>query len=187
MIRKNIFFAIILLSTFFLIIECKVTKKTCKTSSDCKNYYSCVEGFCIHKPFYSPFTLNESILAILLGIISGVCMGVGVGGGIYYIPLLSTLGSFYIKEVVPISNFLICITSIVAFLYNISNSHPKLDFRSLIDYNLAYTLLPPLFIGLYIGFYIHFVSPTIILFLLLVIIFSFLNYFVISKYLSYIS
>ena len=108
-------------------------------------------------------------------------MAVGVGGGIYYIPLLSTLGSFYIKEVIPISNFLICITSLVTFIFNLTKSHPKLAYRNLIDYNLAFTLLPPLLIGVYMGFYIHLISPNAILFIMLVAIFSYLNYSVISK------
>ena len=184
MIPKKLVFLFLLSAFLITYIHGKPNNNTatpCKITADCRNYHSCQQGFCLHKPFYSPFTFNEILLSVLLGIISGLCMAVGVGGGIYYIPLLSTLGSFYIKEVIPISNFLICISSLVTFIYNFSKKHPMLEFRSLIDYNLGFTLLPTLCIGVYIGFIINLVSPTIILFFMLTIIFCFLNYSVISK------
>jgi len=56
-----------------------------------------------------------------------------------------------------------------------------LAFRHLIDYNLAFTLLPPLYLGVYIGYYINLVSPNIVLFIMLVLIFLYLNYSAISK------
>ena len=60
--------------------------------------------------------------------------------------------------------------------------HPKYSYKNLVDFNLAFTLLPSLLLGNYFGFHIILVSPNIALFTLLVVIFLGLNYSVISKY-----
>jgi len=108
-------------------------------------------------------------------------MSVGIGPGIYYVPLLRILGHFYMKESIPISQFLICISSFVTCISNYFSPHPKYAFRSLVDYNLAFTMMPSLFLGVYIGYYINLVSPTSVLFIILILVFIWLNYSIIKR------
>lgn len=108
-------------------------------------------------------------------------MSVGLGAGIFYVPLLTILGKFYIKEAVPISKFLIFVSSIFTSFYHFGQKHPKYDFRSLIDYNLAYFMLPSMLVGVYYGYHLHNIAPNSFIFALLIIVFAILNYSIISK------
>ena len=65
-------------------------------------------------------------------------MSVGLGAGIFYVPLLTILGKFYLKEAVPISKFLIFVSSTFTSFYHMGERHPKYEFKSLIDYNLVF-------------------------------------------------
>jgi hypothetical protein len=156
-------------------------KINCKTNNDCNNLYSCIENTCIHKTFFYPLTVEESVFAGLTLILTGVCMSVGLGAGIFYVPLLTILGKFYIKEAIPISKFLIFVSSIFTSFYHFGQSHPKYQFRSLIDYNLAYFMLPSMLVGVYYGYYLHNIIPNSLIFALLIIVFAILNYSIIKK------
>ena len=156
------------------------TKVMCRTSNDCNKFYTCQENTCVHKGFF-PLTVEESIFGILTLVLTGVCMSVGLGAGIFYVPLLTILGKFYIKEAVPISKFLIFVSSIFTSFYHFGQKHPKYEFRSLIDYNLAYFMLPSMLVGVYYGYYLHNIAPNSFIFALLIIVFAILNYSIINK------
>ncbi len=81
---KNRFLSLLLV-TFFLLTTILANDKhhntpSCVKTTDCRHFYSCLDGYCVHKSFYSPFTVSEVFLSILVGIVSGLCMAVGVGG-----------------------------------------------------------------------------------------------------------
>ena len=160
-------------------------KVMCKTTQDCNKYYTCIENSCVHKAFF-PLTIEESVFALLTLVLTGVCMSVGLGAGIFYVPLLTILGKFYLKEAVPISKFLIFVSSIFTSFYHFGQPHPKYEFKSLIDYNLAYFLLPSMLIGVYYGYYLHNIAPESFIFFLLIIVFAILNYSIISKFFFFI-
>lgn len=91
------------------------------------------------------------------------------------VPLMILLMNFSTKQAVGISTGIVVINSFVMYFMALFKTHPKIPTKTLIDYNLALSMVAPMMVGALLGSIIAVVIPSIIqlITLLLFIVLSF--------------
>src|SRR4051812_14253393 len=98
-----------------------------------------------------PITSQETIGFFAIIIASALSNAGGIGGGGLFLPILILLLDFYAREAIPISNLMIFVGALTAFIINLRLNHPTRKNALCIDYNIAIIITPMLLLGTKIG------------------------------------
>jgi uncharacterized membrane protein YfcA len=98
-----------------------------------------------------------------------------VGGGGIFVPVLSFLGGFSLKDAIPLSNVFILGGSVASLWVNAPLRHPVAD-RPLIDYVVSMVIGPMLLGGTMVGVLLNTVSPDFMVTGLLAVVLTFATY-----------
>eukprot|EP00457_Paulinella_chromatophora_P004836 gb/GEZN01004849.1/.p1 GENE.gb/GEZN01004849.1/~~gb/GEZN01004849.1/.p1 ORF type:complete len:551 (-),score=76.33 gb/GEZN01004849.1/:159-1811(-) len=104
--------------------------------------------------------LTAMVVAILVVLITALGAIGGIGGGAILLPLFVMVGGFETKHAVPLSNFIIFSSTVVAFGCNCRKSHPDHPNRPLINVELAVMLEIMTIAGTVFGVLLNTVCPT---------------------------
>ena len=125
--------------------------ESCSTDSDCSPpYFTCKSSECTHKGFWAPQIL-EIVGIVLQTILSMVAVASGIGGGAFLVPISLIFYRFGPKESISMSNGVMFFNAFVVYIMSMRKSHPTQPQKTLINYNLAMILMPPMMIGNLIG------------------------------------
>jgi hypothetical protein len=104
--------------------------------------------------------VGASIITFLVGILAS---GTGLGGGAVIIPILVIICSFEAPQAAPVSKAYLFGCSVVNIASYLKQRHPLSPARPLIDYHLAFVLLPLQLIGSQVGVLFNSFLPSYIL------------------------
>lgn len=157
-------------------IKCNATEgisKVCKHNNDCDGdpyrlciyYPHCEQKQCLHKNLFPMLDGDLGLFVLMFAI--AVCAGAaGIGGGGLNVPILMMVGSFGIKEAVPLSHAAVMGNAFAQLLVNAPQRHPNAPVRPLIHYELAILALPAQLGGNSLGVVVGQIFPPTLLIVL---------------------
>ena len=137
---------------------------------------------CVHKDVF-PLEILEFFGSMILGIMVALSNAGGIGGGGIIVPIAIVFFRFRTKQAVALSNFCIFTASVVRFIINFNQKHPKKDSK-VIDYGIIMVMFPMVLLGSLLGVQVNLLMPEIILLGALTLILIFLaikSYFASKK------
>lgn len=149
------------------------THETCKVDSDCDPpYMVCKQGNCKRKELF-PMTSGEhaSVFAMIILVVLGVICS--LSGGLIIIPVSILMMDFTPKQAVTLANCIVVLTSGVKYMMGLTRRNPKLPYKTIVDYNGALVVIPPLALFSTIGGIVSIMLPDVILMVLLVCVLVF--------------
>lgn len=151
-LKKTVLILVILSFSFTLSTPKKDSRgKYCTIDDACDPpFVTCQENVCSHKPLLTPHYL-EIIGTIVLALLGTLASSVGIGGGAFIVSIMVLFFQFSTKEAISLSNGLMFTNGAIAYFMLLFKKHPSIEHRTLIDYNLAIIMLPPMMIGSLIG------------------------------------
>ena len=94
----------------------------------------------------------ETVCYVILPLLLGLSNIGGVGGGYLTVPITIAMLGFNATQAIAISNSTIFCGAVVRyFFFSIYQRHPKLEGRTMIDYNIVSIMIPNVLIGAYFG------------------------------------
>lgn len=89
------------------------------------------------------------IMLFLLSI--SACLS-GIGGGVFNVPIALMFFKMRMSDAVPVSVCIVCVVMTFRYSYCLVKrlKHPRKD-RSIVDYDLAMLISPPIFTGTLLG------------------------------------
>jgi uncharacterized membrane protein YfcA len=159
-----------------------ITKEVCKVASDCfSSFEICENAVCVHKALW-PIDGIEWAGAIILCMVIGLAAASGIGGGSLIMPIALIFYGFSANLAVPLSNFCIFASSLILFIKNYSQNHPKVKGKVSIDYESVLILYPMVLAGTSIGVILSIILPGICITFALTGVLVFLLYKSSKKY-----
>mmetsp|Transcript_46946 Transcript_46946/g.132402 ORF Transcript_46946/g.132402 Transcript_46946/m.132402 type:complete len:420 (-) Transcript_46946:262-1521(-) len=141
----------------------------CLDSSDCGWHADCLNGTC--KAFHLGDLLGaDAAMGAIAFLVAGLSLAAGVGGGGLFVPLLMIVLSFDAVTASALSQAMLLGGALAAFAYNLSQSHPRVKARPLVDYELACLMGPALMSGAQVGAVLHAMAPPAVVVILLCIV-----------------
>ncbi|KAL1530561.1 hypothetical protein AB1Y20_001462 [Prymnesium parvum] len=149
--------------------ECSTTCDECDPS--CSNHKYCAEK-CFTRfrmqPDFRPaeeaslYGLRKQDLYTACATFTATVLAsaAGIGGGSLLVPIFTLLGGFTEHEAIPLSKATIFGSSAFSvFGFMLWRRHPIAQHRTLIDYNVAALLIPPMLLGVTVGVYVNKMCP----------------------------
>lgn len=102
----------------------------------------------------------------MLATVAGIFMAnlSGMSGGGIMVPICIGLYRFDAKNAIALSNFSICLGSVIRFLLNAHKPHPLKNGKGLlVDHNLAVLMLPMIISGVSVGVICNIMFPEMII------------------------
>jgi uncharacterized membrane protein YfcA len=120
----------------------------------------------------SDFEMNArtgSAIVIFL-IMSALANSAGIGGGLFWVPLFSSLLQFTVKSAAALSQSCVATGTLGGSLLSITQRSPVDRDRPMIDYSLTLVLMPALILGMSIGVLLNIMLPSLIISSLLLVV-----------------
>ena len=120
----------------------------------------------------SDFEMNArtgSAIVIFL-IMSALANSAGIGGGLFWVPLFSSLLQFTVKSAAALSQSCVATGTLGGSLLSITQRSPVDRDRPMIDYSLTLVLMPALILGMSIGVLLNIMLPSLIISSILLVV-----------------
>jgi len=120
----------------------------------------------------SDFEMNArtgSAIVIFL-IMSALANGAGIGGGLFWVPLFSSLLQFTVKSAAALSQSCVATGTLGGSLLSVTQRSPVDRDRPMIDYSLTLVLMPALILGMSIGVLLNIMLPSLIISSILLVV-----------------
>jgi len=120
----------------------------------------------------SDFEMNArtgSAIAIFL-IMSALANSAGIGGGLFWVPLFSSLLQFTVKSAAALSQSCVATGTLGGSLLSVTQRSPVDRDRPMIDYSLTLVLMPALILGMSIGVLLNIMLPSLIISSILLVV-----------------
>eukprot|EP00428_Durinskia_dybowskii_P017482 CAMPEP_0170225364 /NCGR_PEP_ID=MMETSP0116_2-20130129/12391_1 /TAXON_ID=400756 /ORGANISM="Durinskia baltica, Strain CSIRO CS-38" /LENGTH=772 /DNA_ID=CAMNT_0010476085 /DNA_START=89 /DNA_END=2404 /DNA_ORIENTATION=- len=141
-------------------------RHACTLDEDCEHYpmrvCDGIDHLCRHKGLFeggSYAVFIDVAAGLMFAFTSGLSISVGIGGGGLFVPLLSLLLCFNLREATALSQACLAGGSSTALLYNLRTRHPS-GRKPMIDYDLVLVMSPILLVGSVIGSLLHMMMPS---------------------------
>src|SRR3990167_8410370 len=146
--------------------------KDCLSDSDCSAplIICASDNKCAHKKLFPMTGVEIGSLFIML-IFLMVSIIVSIAGGAVIVPLATYLMGFNARQVVALSNSIVLVTSVVKYIMGLFKKNPFVPYKTIVDYNAALLMIPPMAMFSSIGgVAVTLVPDIVVLFMLLTVI-----------------
>lgn len=163
--------------------------RTCKQSAECMGggFEHCIieegeaVGVCEHKGLFPLLGLEWAGFCAVFMFTWFACMG-GVSGGGIMVPISVFFFKFDSKNAIALSNFSICLGSILRFILFSSKPHPLKNGKGLlVDQNLAAIMLPMIISGVSFGIILNIMMPELVISALYAVLLTYFGFGLFNK------
>lgn len=156
------------------------TNEACHKDDDCNSFSvqmnKCINGTCVHKTLFGPFTYLDAVSSVLCFLGGALANAGGLGGGAIFVPVLILLDNFTAVGAIPISKIMIFGAAIGNYVINVKKRHPNAPNlgKPMIDYTVTLVIEPMIVAGSVLGVLANISMPNwlITLFLVLLLVYT---------------
>lgn len=145
----------------------------CETDLQCSPpYLVCRNAKCSRKPLFAMTDMEIGSLFIMLALVmfAVVC---SLSGGLVVVPISILMMQFTAKQAVTLANCIVLLTSFTKYVMGLFKRNPKVDFKTIVDYNSAIIMAPTITLFSTIGGILTFFLPDVLILFILIIMLIF--------------